>query len=35
MAVLLVCAPGVVANAAIDCCTREIVGWALDIRWRR
>jgi putative transposase len=21
-------------NAAIDCCTREIVGWALDIRCR-
>jgi putative transposase len=21
-------------NAAIDCCTREIVGWALDLRWR-
>ena len=21
-------------NAAIDCCTREIVGWALDIRYR-
>ncbi len=21
-------------NAAIDCCTREIVGWALDVRCR-
>ena len=21
-------------NAAIDCCTREITGWALDVRCR-
>ena len=21
-------------NAAIDCCTREIAGWALDVRCR-
>jgi putative transposase len=25
---------GVYLNAAIDCCTREITGWALDIRCR-